>query len=232
MNKQEQARDALVRSIIMAILALSVCAIIIGIQIYAWFAIGPDASGNFGADVVQDINIEKYISYDGADWSSDDAVEIGEIFAGQVNRKQFFVKLINNDNAVKIDIYFYAPYGDFGREQPYYDGESYYYLGSQLQISNITMKVNDAIIDSTDYAVGTEKYLTPSTPTVPKGQATAVAQEIESIPALMLIQGFTLAKNAEVVVQLDITFVDNDTDQSIYQEEHNFACERRLALKW
>ncbi len=233
MDEQSQARRDLVRSIIMAILALSVGAVVITAQIYAWFAISGNTRGNFGADVVKDISMERYISFDELSWSSEtDIVEFAEIFAGQVNQKQFFLKFINNGDNVKADIYFYAPYGDFGQEQPYYDNGYYYYLGSQLQISNIVIKVNNVAIASSAYTVGLASYLVPSAAVLPKGQATAVSAQIEDIPALLLIKGFTFESGDTVEMQFSVTFVDNGEDQSIYQNTGNFSCKRRLMLKW
>lgn len=233
MKEQIATKEQLIKSIIMAILALSVGVVVIVAQAYAWFAASNKALGSLGADIAQDINVEKYVSLDGINWSDElDILEFGPIFAGEVNQKQFYLKYINKGKSAKVDIFFYSPYGDLGQELPHQSDGQYYYLGSQLQISGVQIKIDNQTIDSTEYATGVGEYLVPSTTQgVIKGQATQVGQEIEDIPALQVIQALTFGINKTIEIKIAITLVDNGTDQSIYQDASLFSCKRRLMLR-
>jgi len=229
----DKSTKKFILSLIMVILAGGVCFTACAAYIFAWFSSGP-ARSNVDVDITEEINLDVSLSTDGQNWSSElDEIIFEDIFCGYANRKTLFVRCINNDiNDLLLSFFFVPPDGISGEETPYVDGSRYNYLGSQLQISDIRIALNGQSIDASGYAVGKNRYLvTTSSQGLTKGQVNYVGAAVTEIPRLDILSGMTLPVGASVMIEIDFTFVDNGTDQNIYQNSDDFVCSRRLMLR-
>lgn len=225
----------IVASFLMLIVAAGVCITACTAQLFAWFSFQSEQKGNFDVTIRDDIKVEISVSTDGETWyGAQDDITFQNIFCGAANAKTLYVRMKNNDGRnVNATLSFRRPDGTYGEESPYTTGGVYYYLGSQLQISGARATVNGQIVDVSGKDAGLGKYLvTTSSNGLTKGQVTGYGSAVTNIPRLDIIDGFTLLKDSETVFEIDFTFVDNLTDQSVYQNADNFVCRRRLMAEW
>ncbi len=228
-----RSSEKFIASLVMAIVAGVVCLATCAAYLFAWFSSGP-AKSNIEVDTREERNLDIFLSTDGQIWS-DELYDIlfDDIFCGSLNRKILYVKCVNNDTKdLLVSLFFWPPDGVNGAEVPYISDNLYYYLGSQLQISDIRATTEGQTIDLTEYAVGKDKYLVAtSSQGVLKGQANSVDAAIESIPRLDLLTNLTLPVGTTTIIEIEITFVDNGTNQNIFLNSENYVCIRKLTLR-
>lgn len=237
----ENSKAKLIKSLIVLLMS-AVFFIIAGMSyIFGWFYTGTtNKLGGFNINLVEGLNLSISLSTDGVNWSNTDELIFENFFSGHVNSKKFFVRLIyKEEKDINISLSFRSPDGYFGSEEPYINNGLYYYLGSQLQISNVKATLNNQLVDPSAYTSGTGKYLVTTTSEgVTKGQVTGVNSVVTSIEMVDIVKSFILPgvtsplNESEAIFEIALTFVDNGQNQNVYQNSANFVCRRKLILGW
>lgn len=219
------------------LLSLSLVILMLGLVGYAfsWFINNEDVDTNFNPSTTKGVNVTFELSYDGQNWSSQtNQISFGSIFAGDINKKTLYVRtsLSSNQN-LNVSLYLNGVDNNSSKENPYiYDG-LYYYFGSQIQIFDVRVTVDNQNIDASNLAVGKGEYLVKtSSSAVEKGQNTGVNAAVGNILPLKIVNGYELNANTPTIFEIDFVFVDNGEDQNIYQNYENFNCSRTILFGW
>lgn len=167
------------------------------------------------------VNYEFYID-DSASPLADDQINFNNLIPGQKPRKIKFVATNTGNAPLYLNLSFLEPL--VTDETPYIDTlgtygpvDYYYYLGSQIQVKQVSATVNSAPFVTT---TGAGHYLvTTSSINVSKGQDTGVEDEITSFTSLALIDDVLMDIGDVTTVEMVFLFVDNGTNQNVYMEE-------------
>lgn len=246
-NRQQNNSKQRPTKVVASFVMLGVTALVCFLTVFTWL-FTTDAFGWFVKSKTpysNDISLNTLDGYDMDMLISSDGSELiqyenriisvdimDNIFCGSANSRTITLKHTNNENK-DLYIWWYfgipnLPYG--GVETPHTESGKYYYLGSQLAITDITVTVNDAPRTVAPAVIsGKGKFLLPTAPQG-GGQVTFVQNAVASMPRVDLIEGMTLEAGKTTIITLTLTFVDNGENQSIYQ---NFAgdCSRQLYFK-
>lgn len=246
-NRQQNNSKQRPTKVVASFVMLGVTALVCFLTVFTWL-FTTDAFGWFvknksphsndiSLDTIGDYDLDLYISSDGGEFVqyankiiSVDMID--NIYSGSANSRTITLTHTNNEDK---DLYIWWYFGipnipNGGVEIPYIDSGKYYYLGSQLAITDITVAVN-----GTPKAVapailsGKGRFLLP-TATQGGGQVTYVQSAVASMPKVDLVEGMALEAGKTTIVTLTLTFVDNGENQNIYQ---NFEgdCSRQLYFK-
>ena len=190
---------------------------------FAWFAANDSAIrrslGNY--------NVETAVSTDGVTWQpGSNAVDLSSISKGDITAR---IKLKNHDKrGYDVSLKMHSPLTVLGSETPKLvtaeDTAKYYYLGSQIKISEI--KTDEASLEkSAAPALG--KFLV-ETGSDGSGQVPFVTSEITEIPTLFVLDSYHLRGEESVVFSLKFSF----TAPASIAEYQNFDgnCSRVFAL--
>lgn len=231
-NKKKLIKS-LILLIVTAVFFITACIT----YILAWFVNSKENQlDGFVLNTSSDLDITIKLSNDGENWDNATNILLFEnFFSGQVHNKSFYVSMrLNEEKNISITLCLQSPNGSYGKEEPHTSEGLYYYLGSQIQISDIKAFADDQEIEGfSAYAAGLNEYLVNTTSeNVAKGQDTAYEYAVLNIPTINIIEDYLLPVDREIIFIIDFTFVDNGEDQSIYQNSENFVCKRRLMLDW
>lgn len=221
-----------IANFVLVILAGAACLTAGAAYVFGWLATSPPKS-DVDIDLIEEQKLDVSVSMDGNHWS-DDLTEIvfNSIFSGAMNRKTFYVKCVNTDDVdLLVSLYFMpVTVGTGGDEVPYVSGGQYYYLGSQLQISDIRATRGGQSLNLASYAVGKNSFLVTTSPYA-GGQVNSVDAAVTEIPRLDILNELPLPVGTETVIAVDFTFADNGTNQNVYQDASGFVCRRRLMIR-
>ncbi|HOB64162.1 MAG TPA: hypothetical protein PKH08_03280 [Clostridia bacterium] len=158
-------------------------------------------------------------------------LDFSNIFCGAANSRTLEIEVTNNESEdLYLSWFFGSPGPHGGAETPLESGGKYYYLGSQLAVTGITVVTDGSPVTlPSNKTPGLGAFLVPTTP-LDGGQATSVGSAIGSVPGIDLLKDILIPGGKTSLVTITITFVDNGEDQSIYQ---NFPhrCSRVLYFK-
>lgn len=168
--------------------------------------------------------------------STDNKVfDFSSFYPGNVHKRNLSFTLKNQSEFTFLADLYFNPVTT-GQEIPFVDGSAkwgaantYYYLGSQIQITDVTVTI-DSVEVITTTAEGSYLVTTNSVG-VTKGQVNGVSSPVTNIPILYFIRNVSLASGKTLVGSIDFTFVDNKTDQSMYMVDWPLvgACSRGLS---
>ncbi|OQC09786.1 MAG: hypothetical protein BWX74_00859 [Tenericutes bacterium ADurb.Bin087] len=150
----------------------------------------------------------------------DEIIEFTPFYPGHVHRKTLTFSLTNlSAHPFFMDLYFNnagsldeAPYLD--TEGKWGNANYYYYLGSQIALTAVSLSIDGA---TPTYTSGAGNYLVQTNSVgVTKGQVNGVASAVTSIPRFNIFQNVTIPASKTLSGTIEFTFVDNGTDQSMY----------------
>lgn len=205
-NNSKQRPTRVVASFVM----LGVTALVCFLTVFTWLfttdAFGwfvknkAPQSNDISLDTIGDYDIDLSISSDGGEFLQYEnkiiSVDIiDNIFSGSVNSRTITLKHTNNESK---DLYIWWYFGipnipNGGVESPHIEGGKYYYLGSQLAITDITVAVNGTpTVAAPAIISGKGQFLVP-TATQGNGQVTFVSSALASLPKRDLVEGLMLS---------------------------------------
>ena len=230
--RMNKSSNKFIASLMLVVLAGGACLTACAAYIFAWLATSPPQS-DVAVDLIEEQQMDVYISMDGENWSAElTEIVFNNIFCGNMNRKTLYVKCVNADTVdLLVSLYFMpAAVGEGGDEIPYIFNNQYYYLGSQLQISDIRATRDGQSLNLAAYAVGNNSFLVTTSPAA-AGQVNSVGAAIPEIPRLDILKELPVPLGPETVIEVDFAFADNATNQNVYQSSTNFVCRRRLMIR-
>lgn len=226
------------------LLFVSATALVIAVTgfVLAWFISNEDAKlGSPDLTVEQKINLEITTSLDNVNWTDSTLLNFADFYCGSKNRQKLFVRIINKDTEARaIGLRIDAPNSSAGdqNEVPFEidngDEVQYYYLGSQIKLTEISavdgasnnVSLSGYVIDTLPFLVETARQ--------GAGQANYVTTKKEAIEMLPLLAGLTLGGRSTMIFTFEFEFVDNGTDQSIYQnfnqKDGGCCCRRQFKV--
>ena len=187
---------------------------------FSWFLFNRRADiGGLAVDVNGNFDVT-YSLYENDVLDDDSVIDFSSFYPGQVHRQKLTIVTSNFADDVLItwslkmptaleEVPFIDTLGDYG------EANYYYYLGSQIQVNEVNVTVND--IPLTALTAEGNFLVTTSSTGLTKGQVNGVASEITSIPTLDLVEDVTLGYYQTATIDIYFTFVDNGTNQNVYQ---------------
>lgn len=197
----------------------------ITVFIFAWFtnSKGPQTSA-FDSQTVPQFDIEVTTSLDNETWTTSDVLAFSDFYCGSKNRQKLFVRITNNEAqsmslSVRVKEKTEIPF-----ELNIEDETRYYYLGSQIKISEISAQSDEQEnIDLVDCVVDPLPFLV-KTASEKNGQVNFVTEPADIEAVLPLVTDFVIAGNSTIILTIEFEFADNGTDQSIYQNFKEKGC--------
>lgn len=202
-------------------LSLAVALTALSYVTFSWFIFNRRAEiGGVQVDVNGNFDVT-YALYQDDVIVDDGQVDFNNFYPGAVHRRKLTLVTNNFGDDIKFTWTFKAPtaleevpfidtLGDYGT------AGNYYYLGSQIQISEVVVKVNAVVVSATT-AQGSYLVTTNSIG-LTKGQVNGVASAVTNIPNMYLAQAVTLPYFQTAVIDIFFTFVDNGTNQNVYKD--------------
>ena len=223
MDKYSSIQKRNKRRYILSLFAMIASVLSLTVTSFAWFIFNRNSSVNNSEVIVTDQFAHEFtLTIDGQSVTNNE-IHFSSIFPGQVHKRNLSFTLKNTShNPYLADIYLKTTGNN--QEVPYFDNQDkwavsdlYYYLGSQIQISDIVLTI-DGVQPS--YVSGEGSYLLTTTNVgVTKGQVNGVSNPVDVAPRLELLKNVLLPVNKTLVGSIDFTFVDNGTDQSMFMED-------------
>lgn len=211
------------RKYILTFLALSASILSLSVTSFAWFIFNRNVSTTNSETIVANQFAHEFtFTIDGQNPSNNE-INFLNIYPGQVHHRNLSFALKNTSTApFQADIYLKAT-NNF-QEVAYFDNQDkwhttdyYYYLGSQIQVTNVTLTI-DGIAPS--FTSGQGAYLlTTNSVGLTKGQVNGVTTEVNVTPRLELLTNALIPVNKTLIGHIDFTFVDNGTNQSMFMED-------------
>jgi hypothetical protein len=223
MDKYSNIQKRNKRRYILSLFAMTASVLSLTVTSFAWFIFNRNNSVTNSEVIVADQFAHQFTYTVDGQSPLNNELHFAAIFPGQVHTRNLSFTLKNtSNNPYQADIYLKATSND--QEVAYFDDQDkwnvddlYYYLGSQIQISDITLTI-DGIQPS--YLSGEGTYLLTTTSVgVTKGQVNGVSAPLDVTPRLELLKNVLIPVNKTLVGSIDFTFVDNGTDQSMYMED-------------
>jgi hypothetical protein len=167
---------------------------------------------------------------------TDGIIGFDEFYPGEVHQQYVEITITNNSQrTMETKWFFKAPTSL--QEIPYVDTEGaygtagdYYYLASQIQLSEFSASIGEEV---TDTAIGEDEFLLETSNVgVTKGQVNGVSEEISGYTQFLILDGYLIDPGLTAVISLTFTFVDNGTSQNVYQTAWPSVgvCQRHLGL--
>ena len=186
---------------------------------FAWFQFNRRAEiGGTQIDVNGNFDVT-YSLYQDDVYQADGNLIFSNYYPGQVHRRKMTIVANNFDSDVLMTWFFKAP--SELEEIPYIDtlgdygtAGDYYYLGSQIVIDEVFVKVNN-VVTTTNNAEGTYLVTTNSVG-LSKGQVNSVSSAV-TFQNINIVESTLLPFGQSAVIDVYFTFVDNGTNQNVYK---------------
>lgn len=207
------------RRLLFPLICMNALIVAIIVTSFAWFSRirNVDMGIDFGA---KDYEISASLRMDGHPLT-ENLLQFEDMFPGTLHKRTIEVSVRNEDSKKLMTTWFFNK-PTLEEEIPYIDIDGtygtagyYYYLGSQIQISNVIYSIDGTTFTS---AIGKGKYLiTTSSEGLIKGQVNGVVSEITDIPQVEIINEIILEPDQSAIITISLEFVDNGTNQNIFQ---------------
>ncbi len=211
------------RKYILTFLALSASILSLSVTSFAWFLFNRNVqTTNSEVIVANQFAHEFAFTIDGQNPSNGE-INFLNLYPGQVHHRNLSFTLKNTStNPFQADIYLKTLNNN--QEIAYFDNQDkwsltdyYYYLGSQIQITNVSLTIDGV---APTFISGQGAYLlTTNSVGVTKGQVNGVTNPVNATPRLELMTNVLIPVNKTLIGHIDFTFVDNGTDQSMFMED-------------
>lgn len=202
----------------------------------SWFQSARRVPTNMSGIYVTNLfNVSISLKQDGVS-VSDGIINFTELYPGTSHTREVEIIITNHSEYSIATKWFFkiptsaqdVPYIDVGGE---YGPEGYYYyLASQIQVSDVYASIGSEV---TDTAVGENQFLLETNSSgVTKGQVNGVSAAVGAIPSLLILDEYLIGPDQTATIVFDFTFVDNLTNQNVYQTAWPTVgvCQRHLGL--
>lgn len=187
----------------------------------AWFQSNRIINANLSGVYVRDLyDVTISLKQDGVS-ITDGIIHFEDFFPGVLNEHEVEIAITNNsDSLLYTTWYFRTPSSE--QEVPYVDTAGtygpegyYYYFGSQIQVSDVYAEVGSTTVDT---GVGEGEYLIETNSVgLTQGQVNGVSSPITSFSQFYLLDDFGVDVGQTATIIFTLTFVDNLTNQNVYQ---------------
>lgn len=226
------------RKFVLSVLAALLLVFPVVLTAYAWFYNEKILQLKLAPDDVLDVVIS--LKVDGGAWRDYEGsklnCEFDDMLPGAAQSRTLAIRL-KNDGKKNFMFSMFFDELQSGDETPLIvpggEGDTYYYLGSQICITDIAATVDNVSSQISAEAVGKDKFLVEtSSEGVAAGQVTGTDEEATGITGFDIIENMFIENGTTVVLTLTFTFVDNGENQNIYQSsgENGYKCRRTLVM--